>query len=323
MYYINQIVNRKVHLKLVELVKEIKQNIEAGQEFLIQGSVLALKDDRYYKFLKKILKFLGKITLEDNLESGILEEVIFDLWLTFFESPNNESKESAQINSFVKSFMDKYLNLLKVDVVADFLKQNIPKMETCVWKEFFQLFKRMVLFVNEKHGNVAKDEVLLDGGYFNDYDSKKLEFYVLRVPSQELNFFNELESLFLSTRNTNLESFLCSLLCSLLTKPTYASSETDALYRQEENKLIQRSLKYLSDDGDLDDFEYKNVPQKLIYKIKFLQLLNMCIGHGEPFGSGALKSFASIREGVPLLLNFEKENSYSTKTTTKFFFSNW
>lgn len=285
--------------------------------------MLTGKDDRYYKLLKKILKFLGKITQEENLDRGLLEEVIFDLWLSFFESPNNELKESAQINQFVKSFMDKYLKFLHVDVVSGFLERNIPKLENCVWKEFFELFKRMVLFVNEKHGNLERDEVVLDGGYFNDYDSKKHEFHVLRVPSQELSFFNELESLFISTRNNVLEAFLCTLLCSLVTKPTYASSETDALYRQEENKLIQRSLKHLTEDACVDDFEFDAVPQKLIYKVKFLQLLNMCMGHTEPFGLGALKSFASIREGVALLLNFEKENSYSTKTTSKFFFSNW
>lgn len=322
MYYINQIVTRKTHLKLVDLVKQMKTQVEAGGEFQVQGVLLTGKDDKYYRLLKKILKFLGKIAQEDTLVAGVAKEVVFDLWLFFFGSDKNEFRESSQINRFAKSFLDKHLQALDSELVSDFLTANLPRMEGCAWKEFFELFKRLVLFVNEKQGKVQKDEVVLDGGHFHDYNLKKLDFFVLRVPSAELLFFPELESLFLSTRNWTLEAFLCDFLGSLLTKPPYASSETEELYRQEENKLIQRALAFLGEEP-VGDFEFDAMPQPLVNQVKYLQLVNLCMGHGEPFGSGALKSFASVREGVPLLLNFEKENTYSTKTTTKFFFSNW
>jgi hypothetical protein len=82
-------------------------------------------------------------------------------------------------------------------------------------------------------------------------------------------------------------------------------------------------LKQFEDNEIEEDYDHDSIPQKLIYQIKFLQLLNLCIGLGEPFGSGALISFATLKEGIPLLLNFEKENSYSAKTTSKFFFNSW
>jgi hypothetical protein len=308
---------------MVELIKKNKNSIESNKEFRIQGVVVNSKDKEYYKFLKKLLKFLGKIVQEDEDNNEIIKDVIFELWLFFFESSNNESKESDQINKFVKTFLDKKLGHLDVNMISDLLRENIPKMENCKWNGFFELFKKLIWFVNEKNGNVVKDHVVLDGGYFNDYNTKRQEFYVLRVPSQELNFFNEIESLFLCTKNCELEKSLCEFICSLITKPNYASSETDALYKQEENKLIQRALKYLNEDDIFESYEHDQIPQKLIYKIKFLQILNNCIGLGEPFGSGALISFASQKEGIPLLLNFEKENSYSAKTTSKFFFNNW
>ena len=70
-YYINQIVTRKIHLNLVTLVKEIKNTIEEDKQFKIQGVVLSSKDEKYYKLLKKILKFLGKIILEHGLNEQI------------------------------------------------------------------------------------------------------------------------------------------------------------------------------------------------------------------------------------------------------------
>lgn len=323
-YYINQIVTRNIHLNLVNLIKEIKNSIETNKEFKIQGVSLSSKSEKYYKLLKKILKFLDKIIKEHGLDEKMLKEVVLDLWILFFESQNNQLKESNQINKFVKNFFENDIQKLDTNIIESFLTESISKMENCLWIEFFEVFKTLIIFVNERNGNIEIDEIMLDGGYFNDYSTKKLKFYVLKVPSEELNFFNELESLFLSTRNSFLESFLCRFICSLISKPTYASSDFNNIYKQEENKLTQRALKILNEENtDGFDFNYKNVPQKLVNKIKFTQLLNRCMGLAEPFGLGDLVSFASLREGIPLLLNFEKENTYSSKTTSKFFFFNW
>jgi hypothetical protein len=328
MYYINQIIGRGIHLSLVELIKEIKTSLEQDKEIRVQTILLKSKNEKYFKLLRKILKFLGKIIQEEGYQKKILKEVIFDLWGFFFLSQSNLIKESDQINKFVKTFFEKNLSLVDTEIISEFLITNIPKMENCVFQEFFNIFEKLILFVNEKHGKVEKDEVVLDGGYFNDYSSKKLDFHVLKVPSEELDFFNEMESLFLNTKNPVLENFLCSFICTLITKPTYASSETDTLYEQEKNKMIHRGLEYLNklaEPASIQESEFtiKDIPQTLVYKIKYVQLINRAIGIGESMGGGNLFSFASLREGVPLLLHFEKENTYSNKTTSKFFFNNW
>ena len=217
MYYVNQIFGRQIHLKLVKLVKQIKSDLEDNKVVKVQGMQLLSKDEEYYKFLGKILKFLGTVIQEEAHKDSIVKEVIFGIWGFFFESNQNQVKESDQINKFLRTFLDKYINLIETSVISDFLVENIPKMEFCKSQEFFKLFRKLVFHVNEKNGKVEKDEVVLDRGYFNDYSSKKLEFYVLKVPSEELDFYPELESLFLSSKNYNLEPFLCNFLCTLIT----------------------------------------------------------------------------------------------------------
>lgn len=338
-FYINQILEKDIHINLVKLIIDIKKSLDKCEEFNSFGILLKSKDQQYYLLLKKTLKFISKLLKDEPITKSIMKNLIFGIWNLFFESSNNLMRENDLVNKFVKDFIKNRLLELEPIFISEFLKENISKLDKCIWTDFYFFLKDMFFLLNEKKGNLEKDEIILDGGYFNDYNTKKLEFYVLKVPTEELCFFNELENIFSITNNNLLENFLCEMIGNLICKPEHASSDMDALYVQEENKLIQKlfsllsgrtsdniySKEFLVDEIDKEDnlVQIKKLSQKFIKKTKFIMLINYCMGMGERKGVTSLSSFSSFREGFPLLLNFEKESKYQHKSNTKFFINDW
>ena len=242
------------------------------------------------------------------------------------------------INNFVIDFIKDRLIELEPSTLSDFLNENISNMESCTAKEYFELIQLVFYYLNEKRGFLEKEEIKLDIGYYNNLSPKTMEFYVLRVPSVELSFHVQLQSLFLSTKNSVLENFLCRLLANVISKPEYASSDCNMLYEQEQNKMIQKTISNIklnkgeeifSDEVFVDSKVIQDIPEtylhlsnKFIERIKFVKFLNYFLGLSEREGFGKLISVASLKESHFISLSFERETRTAYKTTTKYTFIN-
>ena len=256
------------------------------------------KNKTYYDHLRKILKFFQNIMKKSSPDSLITK--IIDLWTHFFVCLSNEPSENKALNDWLSKTMSYTNSGLTLEHMSAFLTDNLDQLSLNFSYEAFNIFVQMFYKINECRDLIKNCSIELDGGYYNEFNKTVEQFWELKVPSADLDFFSEFFSLYVSTNDFMLEAVLCSFFATLICQNKHSNSLSDELYREEQRKLVALLNKELATS------DFSNVKKR----VKLLLLAKKCLSEKEFYGFGDFKSIANMIEGAKMVLSIEKANKY-------------
>lgn len=320
-YFLFNLERMNIPLKIISLLMNIKKSLDNQETYKLGEIDIPDKNNVYYSLLKKCLKFILRISKEQDDESFDIDNFFFKIWIFFMQSKNNSKTEIFEINNFISKLLFAKEEIIDPETIKFFLLENFKLLENISSEDFFKHFKMLMLIVNYKEDTIDKKEVVFGPRYFNDFDQKKINFFVLNVPSNQLFLFKELNELYFETKNALLEKYLSEFIAEIICKPDYAESMYNQIYLDEEDSLI-KTLKTMYENKTSEDFSNKvfsedMLSQEMIQRVKMLKLVQICLGKKEITGIGNIPSCATLNEGTHVMVNIERETRYQHRTSKK------
>ena len=307
----NEIVSKVVDNFVCELEKIAietytpeKQAQAQSPEFFNEEPVNSIPPLRK-KYVSQVLKFLDTL-LYCNREVDVL--LPFEAFERIWSVVYRHCILASEVTSFLENFINNEDQIHHSDSFLSFFHSNIGGLDRPYRNEFFVLFVHVFCAVNIERKNITRREVRVDPGYSMypqpaPSPSRGKTFNVLRVPAESLEGFSEVWTLYFSCDSPGLEAQVASMLANIVSPGEPCEGglcENAELYSLERRRMVDKCLSLL----DSEDLRAVG---------KAAGLLEKLIRKEECLGGVGLPSFASLKPGERITVNFERKSRHRSE----------
>lgn len=280
------------------------QQEEAKQPGYVSVSQVKTLPSSHSKPIFQILKFLD-VLLFCNKEHEMLFN--FSSFEKIWRVLSDLAIVEGNILKWVSSYIENEQKTSQFEKFTEFFHQNVRLLSRPNRQEFFQLFVLIFNAINLENKKLSKREVVMEPqyqSYYYYYDcvakSRTKTYFVLQVPIDQLDGFNDFWQLYLESDSEDLVSKVGVVIADLVSNSDQIETdnfENSELYDSEQRNMIEKCLELLR----ADDI-------KLV--TKSAGLLEKLMRKEEIRGLGVLRSLASLRMGEKITVSFEKQSKY-------------